>query len=287
VLKPTHCRGCGESLCGDDTAPLRHQVWELPVIKPLVTEYQRHRLECPCCGTATTAVLPSGVPSGQTGPRLVAFAALLMAYFRQSKRRTAEFVETLLGAPCSTGLTIKHQTIATEALSSCYEELKEALPDVEAANLDETGSKEAGRKAWLWVAVTTGFTLFAVRLTRAGKVVRELLGERFAGFLTTDRYGAYNGYSKRQICSRASAAGLRRADRPGQSGQTHRTATEERRWGPVPPLGSLPRRHNYPSHNAPQHPLVDVADVGGPRRRDALPARADGDVVLRSIGALR
>jgi len=200
VLKPTHCRGCGESLCGDDTAPLRHQVWELPVIKPLVTEYQRHRLECPCCGTATTAVLPSGVPSGQTGPRLVAFAALLMAYFRQSKRRTAEFVETLLGAPCSTGLTIKHQTIATEALNSCYEELKEALPEVEAANLDETGSKEAGQRAWLWVAVTTGFTLFAVRLTRAGSVVRELLGEKFAGFLTTDRYGAYNGYSKRQIC---------------------------------------------------------------------------------------
>jgi len=50
------------------------------------------------------------------------------------------------------------------------------------------------------VAVTTGFTLFALRLTRAGKVVRELLGERFAGFLTTDRYGAYNGYSKWQIC---------------------------------------------------------------------------------------
>ena len=40
-LTPTACRRCGESLSGTDSDPLRHQVWELPEIKPLVTEYQR------------------------------------------------------------------------------------------------------------------------------------------------------------------------------------------------------------------------------------------------------
>ena len=68
---------------GQDTAPLRHQVWELPEIKPHVTEYQRHRLACPRCGGTTCAALPPGVPAGQSGPRLVAFAGPLMAYFRQ------------------------------------------------------------------------------------------------------------------------------------------------------------------------------------------------------------
>src|SRR5215210_7785618 len=43
---PTACRRCGEALAGADPEPLRHQVWELPVIQPLVTEYQRHRLVC-------------------------------------------------------------------------------------------------------------------------------------------------------------------------------------------------------------------------------------------------
>ena len=47
-LKPTECRRCGERLSGSDPEPLRHQVWELPEIKPHVTEYQRHRLDCPC-----------------------------------------------------------------------------------------------------------------------------------------------------------------------------------------------------------------------------------------------
>ena len=61
--------------------PLRHQVWELPEIQPIVTEYQRHRLIC-TCGNSTCGELPQGVPTGQAGPRLIAFVALLMACFR-------------------------------------------------------------------------------------------------------------------------------------------------------------------------------------------------------------
>ncbi len=45
----------------------------------------------------TCAELPEGVPHGQSGPHLMAFTTMLMAYFRQSKRRTAEFLGTLLG----------------------------------------------------------------------------------------------------------------------------------------------------------------------------------------------
>ena len=122
-LKPTECRRCGEELSGNDREPLRHQVWELPEIKPHVTEYQRHRLACPCCGESTCAPLPPGVPQGQSGPRLMALAALLMAYYRQSKRRTAEFLTTLCGLPCSAALTVKMQTQVTAAVRPAYEEL--------------------------------------------------------------------------------------------------------------------------------------------------------------------
>ena len=114
TLKPTECRRCGEKLSGSDSDPLRHQVWELPEIKPLVTEYRRHRLACGCCSETTCAVLPPGVPQGQSGPRLIAFTALLMAYYRQSKRRTAEFLSTLLGQPCCAALTVKMQTVVQE-----------------------------------------------------------------------------------------------------------------------------------------------------------------------------
>jgi transposase len=200
VLKPDACRRCGRRLIGRDPEPLRHQIYELPEIQPLITEYQLHRLTCVGCGLSTTAELPPGVPHGQSGPRLVAFVALLMAYFRQSKRRVGLFCETVLNTPCSAGLSIKLQNQTTAALKPCYDELAAALPNATAANLDETGSKQARHKAWIWVAVTRTFTLFAVRLTRSAEVARQLLGEAFGGTITTDRYGAYNDYPRRQIC---------------------------------------------------------------------------------------
>lgn len=190
-LKPTECRRCGEKLLGTDPDPLRHQVWELPEIKPLVSEYQRHRLVCPCCGETTCAKLPAGVPQGQSGPQLMAFTGLLMAYYRQSKRRTAEFLTTLLGQPCSAALTVKIQSQVTSAARPAYEELAAKLPTEERVNADETGTKEQNLKAWLWTFVARMFTVFAVRGSRAATAVDQLLTEAFEGVVTCDRAKMY------------------------------------------------------------------------------------------------
>jgi transposase len=200
TLKPTECRRCGEKLSGDDPEPLRRQVWELPEIKPHVTEYQRHRLSCPCCGETTCAELPPGVPRGQSGPQLMAFVALLMAYFRQSKRRTAEFLGTLLGQPCSAGLTVKIQNEVTAAARPAYEELAARLPTEEHVNADETGTKERNGKAWLWTFVARLFTVFSVRPSRAATAVDEFLGDAFGGIVTCDRAKMYWRVERIQWC---------------------------------------------------------------------------------------
>jgi hypothetical protein len=64
VLKPEQCQGCHAPLSGDDASPLRHQVIEIPPIKPVITEYQWHQLTCPECGEMTRAPWPDGVPRG-------------------------------------------------------------------------------------------------------------------------------------------------------------------------------------------------------------------------------
>ena len=199
-LKPTECRRCGEKLSGSDPEPLRHQVWELPDIRPLVTEYQRHRLACSCCGETTCAKLPPGVPQGQSGPRLMAFTALLMAYYRQSKRRTAEFLTTLLGQPCSAALTVKMQTQVTVAVRGAYEELAAQLPTEEHLNADETPTKEQNGKVWLWTFVARMFTVFAVRPTREATAVDELLTDAFTGIVTCDRAKMYWRVGRLQWC---------------------------------------------------------------------------------------
>ena len=185
---------------GRDSTPLRHQVWELPEIKPHVTEYRRHRLSCADCGELTCAKLPSGVPQGQSGPRLVAFTALLMAYYRQSKRRTAEFLAALLGQPCCPGSAVKMQRQATAALRGAYDELVAQLPKQDQLSGDETATKEENRKAWLWTFVARKFTVFALRATREATAVVELLTAEFTGVVTCDRAKMYWCAGRLQWC---------------------------------------------------------------------------------------
>jgi transposase len=199
-LKPAACRRCGSPLAGSDPVPLRHQVWELPPLKPQVTEYQRHRLVCPGCGETTCASLPPGVPEGQSGPRLVAFTGLLMAYFRQSKRRTALFQQALLNQPCCPALAVKMQGQVTAALRPAYQELVQQLPAQPHLGGDESPTKEGGQRAWLWTFVAGLFTVFALRCTRAATVLAELLTADFAGVMSCDRAKMYGALGRLQWC---------------------------------------------------------------------------------------
>ena len=199
-LKPCACRRCGTKLAGEDAEPLRHQVWELPEIKPLVTEYQRHRLACPGCGETTCAELPAGVPTGQSGPRLVAFTGLLMAYFRQSKRRAALFLQDLLGQPCCPALVVKMQNQVAQSLETPYQEVQAALPDEPRVFMDESPTKEGHHKAWLWTAVAPLFAVFVIFRSRAGTAVGHLLGEAYAGIVHCDRAKMYWQAGRLQWC---------------------------------------------------------------------------------------
>ncbi|OYV94967.1 MAG: hypothetical protein B7Z73_02605 [Planctomycetia bacterium 21-64-5] len=199
-LHPEACRKCGEKLHGEDSEPLRHQVWELPVIKPEVTEYQRHRLACACCGETTCASLPEGVPTGQSGPRLVAFVGLLMGHFRQSKRRAAFFLQDFLGMPCCPALTVKMQNQIAAALEQSYEELRRALAHEKQLNMDESPTKQGNQKAWLWTAVAAKIAVFAIFSSRKATALPKLLGDVFAGVINCDRAKMYWRAKRLQWC---------------------------------------------------------------------------------------
>jgi transposase len=200
TIKPASCRRCGERLTGADPQPLRHQVWEIPEIKPLVTEYQLHRLACPCCCESTCGKLPPGVPQSQAGPRLVALTALLMGCFKQSKRRVALFLEQVLNQPCSAGWVVKLQNQATAALTPAYEELAAQLPTERVLSIDESPTKEARLKSWLWTFVASTYTVFTLRTTRAATVLQELLTDAFDGVVNCDRAKMYWKTGRPQWC---------------------------------------------------------------------------------------
>jgi transposase len=199
-LKPTACRRCSRKLTGADDTPLRHQVWEVPQIQPHVTEYQRHRLTCACCGEQTVAPLPDGVPQSQAGPNLVALNAMLMGCFKQSKRRVALFFTQILAQPCSPGWVVKLQNQATAALTPVYRELVDAVPEQKVLGADETPTKQGTIKTWLWTFVASSFTLFTIRPSRKAEVPLAIVGEDFDGVIQCDRLKSYWACGKLQWC---------------------------------------------------------------------------------------
>jgi hypothetical protein len=192
VLKPTQCRGCHAPLSGDDPAPFRHQVIEMPPIQPVITADQWHQLVCPECGETTRAPWPAGVPSGTDGPRVQATVALSTGAYRLAKRTTQHVMDEVFGVPRRVGTIGPLAQATTAAVAAPVEEARTSVQAQAVARRDETSWRQGDQRAWLWVAVTSWVTGFVVRRSRGGQVARERLGERLRGILVTDRYSAAN-----------------------------------------------------------------------------------------------
>jgi hypothetical protein len=207
--RPPQCGRCGAALAGDDPTPVRHQVVEVPEVKPLVDEHRLHQLRCPDCGEATRATLPLGVPTSGYGPRLVATVGLLSGPYRQSERQTQQALEDFYQIGVAVGTINKLRQEVSQAVAEPVEEASEFARAQAVANADETGwgqgNSDGGnpqrRKAWLWVMVTTWVTVFQIHLTRGQAAAKVLLGE-FAGSLITDRWTGYGWWplDRRQVC---------------------------------------------------------------------------------------
>ncbi|MEA3279532.1 MAG: IS66 family transposase [Thermodesulfobacteriota bacterium] len=200
--KPACCVCCGETLSGDDSSPMRHQVTDIPPIKPFVTEYQLHLLTCTCCGMTTRADLPAGVSKGSFGPRLQAIIALFSGAYRLSKRNIQAILEDCFSVRLSVGSVCSSEQQISSAIAEPVEEAKAFVQEQSIVHADETGWREANKKAWLWTAVTSYVTVFLIRCSRAGDVAKELLGTAFSGYLVSDRWGGYGWLeaANRQLC---------------------------------------------------------------------------------------
>lgn len=200
--KPKLCRCCGEPLFGEDPKAKWFQVFELPEIKPHVTEHRAHSLQCSDCGTVTREVLPARVLRHGFGPRLSAVIGYFTGRCRLSKRQVVEVCEDLFETPISLGAVCAVEQDVSAALAAPVEEAAVAVRTQPVVHMDETGWRENKARAWLWVAVTSVAIVFRVAASRGGSVAKEMLGEDFLGRVVSDRWSGYGWIeaARRQLC---------------------------------------------------------------------------------------
>ena len=204
-VHPTQCPCCQGALDParpDAVPPRRQQVWELPEIRPVVTEYQYRTLCCPDCGTLVTAPRPAEVPPGAFGPQVVATIAALHGRFRISDREVAAWLAQGYQLPISVGSVAHLQQVASAARAPASTEVQQLVQAQPQTNADETSWRQEAKRAWLWVAVTAVATLFLVHASRGAKALTDLLGANYAGIVGSDRYRVSNAVpaDRRQLC---------------------------------------------------------------------------------------
>ncbi|MCA1617081.1 MAG: IS66 family transposase [Acidobacteria bacterium] len=203
---PKNCRRCGSELRGTDPHPIRHQVVEVPEIKPYVEEHRRHRLVCSDCGESSCGVLPDNVPHSGYGPRAVALVNILCGVYRTSERMAQQAMQDIFQIDLSVGAINSLRQEASRAVAAPVEEAREYIKQAKVVYADETGFPQGnsdghnpgGRKGWLWVAVTTWVVAFRISLSRGMDSAKALLGE--ATTVVCDRWNAYNWVKERQLC---------------------------------------------------------------------------------------
>lgn len=206
-LYPEKCRGCRREISPSAKADLwlwrTHQIVDVPPVAAEVTEYQCYGGPCQHCGTFNVAEVPREHAGFIVGSRLQAIASVLSGRFRLSRREVEEALVALFGpkAELALGTISNLEAQTSEALAPVYEEAHQAAQAAPRANFDETGWREARKKAWLWVMVTSFLSVFRIDRHRNKGAFQALAGS-FKGILSSDRWRTYMKWLKRlhQLC---------------------------------------------------------------------------------------
>jgi transposase len=196
---PTHCLCGGRIKQSNDY--VRHQVYELPILKLHMTEYQLQKGCCESCSQKQVARLPIGITWGLTGPRLTSFMSDLVTRFGLSRREQRLFLEEHFQFYISLGTVFNKQKIVNAAMEVPVAELLPIVKESSSVHADETGHNRDGKNHWMWGLISSTAAHFSIHASRGMKVLRAMMGD-FNHILISDRYAAYNMFesSKRQIC---------------------------------------------------------------------------------------
>lgn len=198
------CPACRGAL--RDVKEHRRVVEELVPASVVVTAYATASGYCPTCKKrveSRQADQPpaADVPQSQLGLNALATAAALRVEHRLPFRQVTRVLKDVAGLRVSAGAVARQLQRLGRWLGTQWQALRDRLRGSAAVHCDETGWRVKGRNRWLWALCSKAHTLLRVDRTRAGKVVRRLLGRTFGGHLVSDFFAAYNRLPyKQQKC---------------------------------------------------------------------------------------
>ncbi len=200
---PTHivehrivtCPDCHLRLGGISLARLR-EVIDVPPPPPVeITEHRIYKGWCAQCQKwheAPVDFAEQVLGQGRIGVRLASSIAYLRTVMRLPFRQLQDALRDLHGFQISLGELVELLHRLRESAQPVLDGLKAEIRASPAIQADETGWREDGINGSIWSVSTSTVRYYEYHHSRAGEVVKHLIGEHYQGVLGSDFYAGYN-----------------------------------------------------------------------------------------------
>ncbi len=202
----SECPHCHSGELSDVQEVRERTVEDIPVVRPVVTQYHIERRYCRHCHRLVENPVTTALPRARLGLRMM----LMTVYLKIGQRLPVEIVTKVLkasfGFDVSEGEVIHILDQMAEAFGPLYEQLVQDLRDAPARGIDETTWRIDGENVWLWAFITRGEALYVIDKSRGHEVPLEVLGTEPKGVDIHDRHTAYitlarkTGNRPQQVC---------------------------------------------------------------------------------------
>ncbi len=189
------CPQCHLRLGGLSLARCR-EVIDVPPPPPVeVTHHRIYKGWCAGCQKwyeAPVDLHEQVVGQGRIGVRLASLIATVRTVMRLPIRQIQAYLLTLHGVTISSGELVELLHRLKEQMQPHLDALKMQIRASPAIQADETGWREDGANGYIWSVSTPTIRYYEYHHSRAGEVVKHLIGEDFGGVLGSDFYAGYN-----------------------------------------------------------------------------------------------
>jgi transposase len=161
-----------------------------------VVQFNIAEYKCPCCRRRVVAKHPECPMQGRFGVRMLSLIVFLQIFMRGVTRKVPAFLRyqndmDLSPASCSNILSRIGKVCQKE-----YDGLKERIRKSTVVYVDETSISVMGKRYWIWIFRTGGEVFVAIRKSRGGQVLEEVLGIEWEGVIVCDGWRAYRRLEK-------------------------------------------------------------------------------------------
>lgn len=197
---PLYCEHCQGQVTLQGEA--RQYQIDLPEIRPWTTEFILQSGKCSECGREVVGRHPRQtsqafrVGNVQLGPSVLGFAAWLNKAGGLSYGKIAGLLQELAGFEVSRSALCRALLRMARKLEPLYEDLKAKIQSSPVVYPDETGWREGGHRAWLWVFTNRSETVYSIQPGRGYAEASEILGAGFSGVLVADGWAPYQKFDE-------------------------------------------------------------------------------------------